>query len=229
MPATQESELEASLALHFPARAVRVLDCACGPPVRTAALRAHGASEIVGLARDAVLAGPAATHYDRVLMGNPFSMELPFEPDQFDCILCHDVLARLRDPEPFLQRLYPLLSDAGTFVVTAPNIQYHRCFVPMIEGHWEYTAEGPLARAHLRFFTGSELLRLLQRIGFQVERTSALAMDPPDAFPRAPDGFVHLGRMDIGPLNDNEYKQYLVREFVFTAKRTVAAPERVSA
>ena len=219
---TETASAEDQLLRYFPACLTRVLDCACGPAARVSEFRSRGAIEVQAVAHTGT--PQECQEYDAVHACDLVVDPLPYPAQHFDFILCHDVLARLRDPEPLLRRLRPLLAPEGALLVTVPNLQNHPYVVGLVEGRWSHEPEGALARPHIRFFTGSELLRLLQKTGYQVQRTSALRFDPPEDFPRDPDTIVRLGRIHIGPLSDDEYRQYLVREYAFLARVADQSP-----
>lgn len=200
-----------------PETARRILDCDCGRGERGAQFKARGA-RVTGLTADATAAEAAREVLDEVVAGDLQTLELPFEDGAFDCIVCADVLARLKDPAPFLARLPRVLAGGGLLLATAPNVQYYETVLMLADGQWEYGGSGVMAREHLRFFTAYSLVQLLTGAGFQVQRCGVLSGAPPEAFPRDADGCVRLGRYTIGPLSDDKYKAYLAEYYILFAR-----------
>ncbi len=92
----------------------------------------------------------------------------------------------------------------------------------LANGRWEYGETAAMARENLRFFTAHSLLQLFSGCGLQVQRCGVLAGDPPEAFPRDPDGCVRMGRYTIGPLSDDKYKAYLAEYYLVFATAQAA-------
>lgn len=191
-----------ALARYVPASARRILDYGAGDGSRAEALRTRNGAEVVPFA--------APSGHELVL---------PEVSGEFDCVLCDDTIARLRDPKPLLEHFYTLLAPSGFMIVTAPNLQYHENVLMLAAGRWEFRPHGALAHKHIRFFTGYELVRLLQSTGFADARVSVLASDAPKAFPRDAEGCVRRGRITVGPLNDQEYPLWLARDYVVLGQK----------
>ena len=73
---------------------------------------------------------------------------------------------------------------------------------------------GWTASCDTQFFTAYELSNLYQRAGFDQVRCGVLDSAAPDAFPRGDDSYIHLEDLDIGPMDAEQHKGFLAREFV---------------
>lgn len=81
--------------------------------------RAHGGRWIWGDATGENLAEMSALLEEAVL-STPEN-HLPFDDEQFDCVVSIDVLEHLADDQPFLQELRRILRPGGRAIVTVPN------------------------------------------------------------------------------------------------------------
>ena len=203
----QERVDPAALLQLVPASARRVLDCGAASGALPRLLKERGVSEVAGIA----YGGPAAAG------------PLPFDDDYFDCITAVDILPRLREPETFLKELRRVLSPHGVLLATAPNLQYYRTVVMLAQGHWTYANDGILARDHLRFYTGVELVELLKSANFEVRALTRHAGEDPARVPRDSAGYIHFGRIRIGPLSDVDYQLYLISQYLAMATRADVA------
>lgn len=90
--------------------------------------------------------------------------ELP--PSSIDLILCLDVLEHLINPWETLRRLDPLLKPGGHWIVSVPNIRNYHILVDLaFKGKFKYAESGILDRTHLRFFTRSSAIELIEASG----------------------------------------------------------------
>lgn len=147
----------------LPKHCGRVLEIGCGAGATLAWLRHAGlADHTVGVEISQEAARVAQTQVDDVHC-------LDFERDggalrqQFDVILCLDVLEHMVDPWGVLDRLVSKnLADGGTLVASLPNIRHYSVLLPLIfQGRWDYEEAGLLDRTHLRFFTRRSAVMLL--------------------------------------------------------------------
>lgn len=106
---------------------------------------------------------------DRFIIGNIESLELDFEDNFFDVILCGDVLEHLIDPWKCLGRLRHLLRDGGVIIASIPNVRYWKISMGLLfGGRWPYADAGILDRTHLRFFVKQTVHDLFTETGFTV-------------------------------------------------------------
>lgn len=198
-----------------PASCQRVLDCGAASGELPRLLKDRGVAEVAGFVNDS---GNGAG-LDRVLDAALDDRELPFDDCYFDCIVAADILPRLREPQVVVERLRRVLSPHGLLLITAPNLQYYRTVIMLAQGKWTYSDEGIMARNHLRFYTGVELVELLKGANFEVRALTRLAGEDAARVPRDAGGCIREGRIRIGPLNDVDYQLYLISQYLAIASR----------
>lgn len=157
-------------------RAPRALEVGCGAGHTLALLKQQGLCDwACGIEISPAAAAQATQRLDKVVQGNIEVMELPVEPGSIDLLLCLDVLEHLIDPWGALNRLSTLLSKDGILVASIPNVRHFGVLLPlMIRGRWDYLDSGILDRSHLRFFTRSTAIELIESSGLLVEQVIAI-------------------------------------------------------
>lgn len=88
--------------------------------------------------------------------------ELPnIKQEQFDAMLCPDILEHLVDPWNVLERWAPKVKSGGTLLISIPNIREISVMRKIFfKGNFGYTEEGILDKTHLRFFCKQNLYAL---------------------------------------------------------------------
>ena len=89
--------------------------------------------------------------------------------EQFDVVLCADVLEHLRDPQRTLFRLRSLVASTGFLLVSLPNVAHFTTRGRLLVGRFEYSTRGILDRTHLHLYTYASARDLLQTAGFDVQ------------------------------------------------------------
>jgi 2-polyprenyl-3-methyl-5-hydroxy-6-metoxy-1,4-benzoquinol methylase len=145
----------------------RVLDVGCSSGYLARPLVGQGCT-VVGLELDPEAAAEARKICEEVLVGDVETMELPFEPESFDVVLCGDLVEHLRDPEAFLSRVRPLLRKDGKLMLTTPNVANWAMRLGLLAGRWRYTERGILDRTHTHLFTRATLVETLERAGYRI-------------------------------------------------------------
>lgn len=213
------SSPRAELAAHVPQDAKRILDIGCGAGAFGRSLKQRGAEEVIGIEIEERPCALAKDVLDEALCGDIERMELPFEPGHFDCVTFGDVLEHLVEPDKVLRRIAPLLAPEGLLIASIPNARFCQVVQMLAEGRWKYDDAGILDRTHLRFFTAIEMQLLFEEAGFEVIKMQPLSMLRPDQLPRNADGGFTLGRLTIGPLDDAEYQDFLVYQYLVVARK----------
>ena len=107
----------------------------------------------------------------------PFYMEwintdLDHAPDEkisnYQVVICADVLEHIPSPEKSLQRLVDLQAGPTEFIISVPNIANVWVRINLLIGRFDYSERGILDRTHLRFFTRTTFLRMLQEAGLDL-------------------------------------------------------------
>ena len=138
-----------------------------------AALKARQAVEVVGIEIDPVYVERARGALDRVLVADldvpRAALPDPVDLGRFDCLIAGDVLEHLRDPWDCLDWAVAMLDPGATVVVSLPNIRYWETFWQVgIKGVWPRRSVGIFDRTHLRWFTASNAIELLEGAHLEV-------------------------------------------------------------
>lgn len=150
----------------------RVLEIGCASGQTLHYLRQQGAEYVVGMEcfPDAAAAA-RARGVDEVIVADIEHLDWSFAPASFDLVIASHVLEHLTDPWAVLRKINRVLSPNGQLLGALPNVRHHSVMVPLLlRGRWEYQASGIMDWTHLRFFTVSTILGLLNSTGFRIDR-----------------------------------------------------------
>ena len=102
---------------------------------------------------------------------------VPFGDEEFDIVVASQVIEHLWKPQVFLREIYRVLKPTGNAIISTPNLAAWHNVLYLILGKQPEPAkvsdemypehEKP---GHLRIFTKSELLKLLEFHGFRIEK-----------------------------------------------------------
>lgn len=152
----------------------RVLDLGCGGGATGAALKERAlATAVVGVELFEPAAAIARERLDVVLAADVETLTAESFDEQFDHVLCADILEHLRSPHRLLVMAAAWLAEEGRVVAHVPNVAHHSVIRQLLAGHWRYAESGILDRGHLRFFTRPEIVELFTGAGFVVESVEA--------------------------------------------------------
>lgn len=160
-----------------PLECKRVLDVGCGKGDLGAKLKEERRCEVWGVEIQPYVAEEARRKLDRVLAGDYEKLVAELPKEYFDCVIFADVLEHFVDPWEALENTRYILRDGGYVVASVPNVRHWIVIRDLLEGRWEYQEAGILDRAHLRFFTGSSLLKLFQERGFHIEKVQGTVLE----------------------------------------------------
>lgn len=149
----------------------RVLEVGCGAGLSLKYLKQNGAVETVGVELRSEVAAAAQENgdIDRVFNLNFITEDLPADEGLFDTVIFSHVLEHFPDPEYILNKIKKYLSPDARLLIAVPNIRHWSVVVPLIfNGRFDYQDSGILDNTHLRFFTKSSLIRMLEGAGFKV-------------------------------------------------------------
>lgn len=168
----------AELVRQLPSPVGRVLDVGCGEGRTGASLRQAGATWIVGIELDKAAATAAAESYDQVREG-PVESELDAIDGPFDTILLYDVLEHLVDPWELLRRLHGVAAPGARVHVSIPNARHWTLLRDLaLRGTFGYTPAEHRDATHLRWFTRSDLVELLESTRWAVDAVAFGALRP---------------------------------------------------
>ena len=159
----------------------RALDLGCGAGGLAPALRARGFTYLAGVELDPSAAAQARPAYDLILAMS-IDEALPLVSQQFDVIVCADVLEHLQDPWSVLVQLRRVAHRDSVLAVSVPNIRHLSALLRIAVGKgFRYEESGIFDSTHLRFFTREDTLRMLRDSGWTPVRIGA---PPPGRFRR---------------------------------------------
>jgi len=164
-----------SLLRAVPPNACRILEVGCAEGQLGAALKHRRPDRTVfGIERQPDVAARAAERLDQVFVLDLATDDPPLEPHSLDCILFGDILEHLVDPEAVLRRFHRLLAPGGVALASIPNLQHHTLLAALLSGDFQYAPAGLLDATHLRFFTGSTILKLFLDAGYEPSFVDAI-------------------------------------------------------
>jgi 2-polyprenyl-3-methyl-5-hydroxy-6-metoxy-1,4-benzoquinol methylase len=117
-----------------------------------------------------------ASHYVNVLPGD-VEEKVNYFNVTYDYIILGNVLEHIHNPEDILKTLKTWLKPEGRFIISLPNIMHISVVMPLLRGRFEYKGEGVLDRTHLRFFTKTEIILLMEQCSLQIDRMGASMLE----------------------------------------------------
>ncbi|MGZ4249698.1 MAG: methyltransferase domain-containing protein [Solirubrobacteraceae bacterium] len=102
-------------------RGCRVLDAGCGVGWGSALLVEAGASEVVGVDLDPEAVEDARRRVPAATFAVGDLMDLPFDDDSFDVVVCFEAIEHTGDTERTLDQLDRVLRPNGLLFVSSPN------------------------------------------------------------------------------------------------------------
>ncbi|PZS10443.1 MAG: hypothetical protein DLM64_08580 [Solirubrobacterales bacterium] len=183
-----------------PLGARRILDLGCSSGGLGAALKARQRAEVIGIEIDKEYAADAAARLDQVVVDDLEHAALrSLTLGRFDCVIAADVLEHLRDPWSTLSSIARALEEGGTIVVSLPNVRYWETFWQLgLRGTWPLREEGIFDRSHLRWFTRSDAVALMEQAGLRVTRIAPVYRLRPQDW-RSERGGRRFARTPIAP------------------------------
>jgi 2-polyprenyl-3-methyl-5-hydroxy-6-metoxy-1,4-benzoquinol methylase len=190
----------------FPGHVDRVLEVGCGNGATLDYLKQSGlAREVHGMELMNDLAVELREKVDALWIGDAVALVHTMEPQQYDVILCLDVLEHLVDPWRFMDVVQTLLVPGGCVIASIPNLRtFPVIWNLLMYGHFDYTKQGIMDETHLRFFTKKTVLSLMNRGGLTASdwRRSPMAKGSKSAW---------FNGFTLGLFRDLLTEQYLVK------------------
>lgn len=150
----------------------RVLDIGCGAGGIAEPLRDAGASSITGIELVPEAAAAAERVYDAVWVGDATEVMGKLR-DQFDTILCYDVLEHLYDPLALVAGLVGLAAPGARLHVSVPNASHVSLLRDLvIRGTFGYQPSGHRDATHLRWFTRRDITSLVGEAGWSIREVA---------------------------------------------------------
>ena len=184
-------------------RNVATLEVGCGAGATAELLVTRGvASHVDGIEVSPKIAKLATQRMRNITVGNVETIDLTgiVQGQQYRTVVLGDVLEHLVDPWTLLRELTTNLDSEAEVLISLPNIRNLRVIFPLLlKGEFRYRQQGILDKTHLRFFTHSSMIEMIEDAGLSVEsETCHLAGSV-----RYP-GLAPLGRM-LGALLVDQY------------------------
>lgn len=141
-----------------------VLEVGCGNGATLQMLKDRGlAKEVHGIELMEVIAQEAQSQVDHVFVGNAVELLPSLSLEQYDVVLCLDVLEHLVDPWSFVEQLQRVLKPGGCLIASIPNLRtLPVTWRLLVKGNFDYANQGIMDKSHLRFFTKKTAIELLQ-------------------------------------------------------------------
>jgi 2-polyprenyl-3-methyl-5-hydroxy-6-metoxy-1,4-benzoquinol methylase len=164
----------------------RLLDVGCSNGALAKHLTEAGV-ETWGIEVDASFGAEAQANLSHVLVGDAKAMtaQLVAAGEQFDAVICADVLEHTVDPWAILHDVHNLVVPDGEVIVSLPNVRFFTTLVWLaFRGRWRYEDRGVHDRTHLRWFTDLNARDMFVDTGFRVAGVTAhyRFADAPDAW-----------------------------------------------
>lgn len=154
-----------------------VLDVGCWEGALGKFLIEEMACTVDGIELNLEAAKKAQQLYRNVNICDLESFDITPFSEQYDYIVCADILEHLRDPNLVISQLKKLLRPGGKFVISLPNVAYSGVLADLYLGKFDYRKTGILDDTHLRFFTRSSSIELLNKSGLNVKKLATVQME----------------------------------------------------
>jgi SAM-dependent methyltransferase len=144
-----------------------VLDCGCGAGDNAKMLKSSGWT-VVGITISSSEQKEADQYCEHVYLAN-LERGLPPEIEtKFNLVLMSHVLEHLAQPQVLLRDIHRVLAPKGIIAVALPNVLTYTQRLRFLLGQFEYTPQGIMDETHVRFYTFSSGVRLLESCGYQL-------------------------------------------------------------
>lgn len=140
--------------------------------------------------------------------------ELTYPESFFDFIIFADVLEHMYNPWQALQNMKKHLKSTGKILISLPNIMHYSVLRPLVNGFWTYEDAGILDRTHMRFFTLSEIYKMLLSTGYQLDdfAGTVLSGEPADK--------LFIERLALVEGNQKVKEQFGIYQYILQASKS---------
>ena len=121
-------------------------------------------------------------------LDNLTEADFPQYKQNFDYIVCGDVLEHLRYPAETLKILKNYLKDDGYIIASIPNVAHTSIKSNLLVDDFTYTPLGLLDETHIHLFTYKSIAEMFSKIGLKIEECNwtfhnKKAWQPNDPYP----------------------------------------------
>jgi len=166
-----------------PKKGEKILDVGCGDGFYLHFLSNLGEFKLVGLDNNPLALVSAKKNLKgkkiKLVEGDIFKM--PFADNNFDKIICSEVLEHLKDDLAGLKELKRVLKPRGILMVSAPNHNYPFFWDPVnwileriFKTHIKSGFWAGIWNQHLRLYKPLEIKNVVEKAGFRVEKLESL-------------------------------------------------------
>jgi 2-polyprenyl-3-methyl-5-hydroxy-6-metoxy-1,4-benzoquinol methylase len=99
---------------------------------------------------------------------------LDFLLNEYDLILCTEVIEHVDNNQKLLLKIHELLSNTGIFIISVPN-KYIDKFLLRLNNNYMQTHD--LSKGHLNFYNKFEFKNLLNNSGFEILKLNGIASE----------------------------------------------------
>ncbi len=210
---------------------IRVLDLGCGAGNNGEEIRRLHKAHVTGVETNVEMAKLAAQKLDACICANLEDCDLEEKglgEDQFDYILCLDILEHLKDPWGCLQYLTRFLRQGGKIIIAIPNVCNIKTIFEMLKGNWLLEESGIHDNTHLRWFGIQNILDMLEGAGLQAQEILRYRYFQFHLKKNVYDidwGMLRLKHMDAETIENLETGHF----FVLASKKVPCATENIPA
>jgi len=165
----------------------KICDIGCGNGIFTSHLKKYSDTQLTGVdANKYALDLASNLNFDELKLVKDFSKDVqPFADNEFDLVICKDVLEHLIDPSFLVDEIYRITSKGGYFLMHVPNHfpiwgRLKFFFTNNIDTFNFFPDSERYDFPHIRFFTYKSATKMLESNGFKiVEDLSYFFAQPP--------------------------------------------------
>lgn len=146
----------------------KVLDIGCATGRIAELLKKEKNCFVVGIEVNKEMAEIAKKRCNKVIIGNAEKVKkINFPKGYFDIIIFADVLEHCSNPGKILTNLRGYLSDGGYILISVPNVANWEIRLKLLMGKFDYRGGTILDTGHLKLFTLSSIIRLVEQSGYR--------------------------------------------------------------
>ncbi len=204
----------------IPANAINILDVGCAAGITGKLLKEQNPRrKVVGIEINEEAFYYANQYLDLAFNTNieSESFDPPFQAGEFDAIIFADVLEHLQNPWAIAKHYATFLKPGGVMVASIPNIRHLPTLTKVLEqGIWQYEEVGILDRTHLRFFTKTTFLELLQQANISCQSITYLGGEALYKMPFPENNrMIKQGQLALINVSDRDFYELCAYQFVF--------------
>lgn len=146
----------------------KILELGCSSGYLSKFLKEDLACHVVGVDIDSNALQQAEPFCEQTIVADLDSNDWleKIKGQQFDVVLCADVLEHLKKPAAMLASLKPFLHAESRLLASVPNVAHASIRLELLQGHFDYESLGLLDDTHLHFYTRDGLIAMLMQAGY---------------------------------------------------------------